>query len=202
MGMSTANAKDIRNALKAKGWGILQVSVRNDSYSMGSTVRVRVRDAAVPLAEVIEIAERYQNVRRDESGDILSGGNSFVDVEYDRTALAEHAAVALEQLRAGRDTFGPFHVDPKGSVPGCASIWYMRDGTGSHLRNCMGELASETTAETLVELLARHGKLDLLAPPSLDARVVQLAGMWQRRYPCPQDCPELAALWNAIESGK
>lgn len=82
-------AQGIRDGLKARGWGPRAVSVVVDSYSMGSTIRVTVKSADVPLSVVREIARGAESVRRDEAtGEILSGGNRFVDVAYAREALA------------------------------------------------------------------------------------------------------------------
>lgn len=85
----TAAAERIRAAFKANGWSQRKVSVRVDSYSMGCTIRVLVKDVSVPLSMVKAIAETASVVRYcDASGEILSGGNRFVDVAYTREALA------------------------------------------------------------------------------------------------------------------
>ena len=80
-------AKRIRDALKAKGWGRRHVSVRAKSYSMGSSISVTILDVSVPRAEVETVANGEEHVDRDEQGEILSGGNRFVFVDYDRAAL-------------------------------------------------------------------------------------------------------------------
>jgi hypothetical protein len=65
------------------------VSVVTDSYSMGSTVRVRIKDAGVSKSIVEGVARRHERVRRCAvTGDILGGGNTFVDVEYTPEAMA------------------------------------------------------------------------------------------------------------------
>ena len=87
--MSATDSKTIRKNLKAKGITSRQVSVRNSSYSMGSSVYVTIKDPTVPFDLVEEIAMAEQRVRRCEiTHDILSGGNMFVQVSYSREAEA------------------------------------------------------------------------------------------------------------------
>ena len=78
---SRAAAHHIRKTLRAvHGWTSHDVSVRVERYSMGSTIHVVGRRADIPLHVLEEIATPYEVVRRDACGDILSGGNRFVDV--------------------------------------------------------------------------------------------------------------------------
>lgn len=86
-------AKQIRGALKSE-LGLTQrdVSVRAQSYSMGSSIKVRLRSNKATLAQVEAIANKHQDVHYDEaSGEILSGGNRFVSVEYDSYFLDAEA---------------------------------------------------------------------------------------------------------------
>lgn len=83
-------AATIRKDLKALGWSGRQVSVR---VCRGSSIYVTVKDPTVSLHKVEKIAMPYQSVRRCEySGEILSGGNTFITVEYDRNLVREKAA--------------------------------------------------------------------------------------------------------------
>lgn len=93
MSLSTVEAaKEIRESLKAAGIKRSQVSVRSHLYSLGSTIRVKVKDPNLDLLVVQKVAAGYRRVHRDErTGDILSGGNRFVDVVYDRDALVERS---------------------------------------------------------------------------------------------------------------
>ena len=50
---------------------------------MGSTWNIYVKSHFVSLDAVNEIAKEFSDVRRDDYGDILSGGNRFVHVTYD-----------------------------------------------------------------------------------------------------------------------
>jgi len=72
-------AKEIRNELKKQGWNVRQVSVRRSKCS----IDVTIKDAKVPLSVVESIAKKHEVINRCEySGDILSGANTFVRVDY------------------------------------------------------------------------------------------------------------------------
>lgn len=89
----------LRADLKSTGFNARKVTVRRDN----STLRVTIRDASVSLSTVRQIAERYTRVRRDErSGEILCGGNTFVDVAY-LPVLMERVAAQIVALLAPAD---------------------------------------------------------------------------------------------------
>ncbi len=101
--MSTKErAAAIRKALKAEGWNARQVSVRTDYYSMGSSIYATIRDASVDTARVTEIAEALgERIDRDQWGEILGGGNTFVHVDHSSDVRAE-----LRSRYFGRGTGG------------------------------------------------------------------------------------------------
>lgn len=112
--LSTPEASaEIRKALKSTGIKARDVSVRSDCYSMGSTIRIIVKSANVSIAKVEEIATRFARVARDESsGEILSGGNRFVDVEYaDDLVDARAQMIEVSLHDDGRvSIFGGWHA--------------------------------------------------------------------------------------------
>ncbi len=79
------SAAKVREALRKElGLTSRDVSVRCDNFSMGSAVRVRIKRIGIDFAKVREIAQREENIRRCEySGEILSGGNRYVSVDFD-----------------------------------------------------------------------------------------------------------------------
>jgi hypothetical protein len=87
---STAeHAQDLRAAFKSKGWNARKVSVRVEYYSCGSSIHVTIRDLSIPLADVEAIASSAESISRcSTTGEILSGGNTFVHVKYDSRAAA------------------------------------------------------------------------------------------------------------------
>jgi len=95
--LTTENA--LRADLRSAGFNARKVTVRRDN----STLRVTIRDASVSLSTVRQIAERYTRVQRDErSGEILCGGNTFVDAAY-LPALVEPVATQIVALLAPAD---------------------------------------------------------------------------------------------------
>src|SRR5512140_564232 len=91
---NTTPEQTLRAALKSAGFNARKVTVRRDH----STLRVTIRDASVPRSIVKAIADQFSVVRRDErSGEILCGGNTFVDVEY-LPALVEPVAATIVAL--------------------------------------------------------------------------------------------------------
>ena len=119
---TTDEAKTIRTALKAKGWSSRKVSVRANYFSMGSEIIVTIKDASVPMSVVKEIAKAAEKIDRCEiTGEILGGGNLYVDVNYTRKALAAVAAPFVSKIRA---TFAAIPSNDASScldvAPGCS----------------------------------------------------------------------------------
>ena len=155
MGMSSDVAKQVRAALKARGLGPRQVSVRNDSYSMGSTVRVRIKVWAVALREVEATARPFERVTRDEStGEILCGGNTHIDVAYESEAIAEVAPIISRALAAGAHTFGTVELTDSDTHAGEADAYDAgADGKWIAL------LARDRSGPYLTRILAARGEL-------------------------------------------
>lgn len=110
----TDTATRLRSAFKSAGFNARAISVA----SPHGNIRVTVRTALAPLAWVRAVAMQVQHVRHCEaSGEILSGGNTFVDVEHHETVRAmlvnrylEAVRVALAELQAlgeGTNTLVP-----------------------------------------------------------------------------------------------
>lgn len=102
--MSAEKAKLVRKALKDElGLNARQVSVRSPHWG---SIYVTIKTADASFAKVEEIAKRVEHVRRCEySGDILCGGNTFVNVEFDDAVVekaAENPAItkAVEEAKA------------------------------------------------------------------------------------------------------
>jgi hypothetical protein len=82
MHMATTNttpAQTLRAALKAAGFNARRVTVRQNH----STLYVTIRDAWASLTKVKAIADQFRVVQHcHATGEILGGGNTFVDVRY------------------------------------------------------------------------------------------------------------------------
>jgi hypothetical protein len=154
--MTTKTAKSIRTALKTLGYGPRDVSVRNRSYSMGSTVDVRIINWGVPFQTVSEIAARHEVVHRDESGEILSGGNSFVDVDYAAGALDALIPMIRNMIAEGRTVFGSLRLSADERDADCLHAWDV-DG-GRHV----AQFSRQHGAGRFARLLATRGELTCL----------------------------------------
>lgn len=133
---ATEAARQIREGLKAAGIPARAVSVRSESYSMGSSVYVRIKDTtAACFATVEAIATAHERVRRDGYGEILGGGNMYVSVDVDHDAIveshAEHVDGATWRYLGHqiRQTDRGFEIDSTAPVfgrPHCALTAAMR----------------------------------------------------------------------------
>jgi hypothetical protein len=93
--MSKEVAAAIRKELKALGYNARKVSVRTSPCTYSTSVDVTIKSLGVDIEAVKEVANAYRSVRRCEySGDILMGGNTYVDVEYSRDLDSEFEALA------------------------------------------------------------------------------------------------------------
>lgn len=69
----------IRQALKEHGYSNRKVGVLYDGYAIWLTIK----DLAIDIKEIEQLAKGYESYERDEfTGEILSGGNTFVFVNY------------------------------------------------------------------------------------------------------------------------
>lgn len=97
--MSKQKAAEIRNQLKTLGYTSRDVSVRSDHSSLDITIR----RSGLNVKAIRDIAESFENIRRCEaSGEILSGGNTYVFIRFSDDV---HNVVAA-QVRAAADAAG------------------------------------------------------------------------------------------------
>jgi hypothetical protein len=147
--MSNA-ATQIRKDLKAAGFASRSISVKT---SKTGSVRVEIKDASIPAEKVKEIAYRQQKIDRCETtGEILSGGNTFVFVGYARGALKVAGEELTVELQKGRRHFGNLEVDGVGQ----ACVW------GVWIRGEVGRFVQQISpndGEALAKILAERGEL-------------------------------------------
>lgn len=95
-GTRITTADKIRADLKAQGYSSRKISVREPHHG---DVTVTIRDAGVKLADIKAIADVYRHVRYCEaSGEILLGGNTYVEVTYDRDVIRPYAELVAGLL--------------------------------------------------------------------------------------------------------
>ena len=106
---------EARAALKALGYNVRQVSIRQAH----STLRFTVRDATINLAAVYAIAQNAEQISRcSVSGEILCGGNTFTDV-----CLADDVAAILRTpLQAALAAAGESEHYDLSAVPGLVGV--------------------------------------------------------------------------------
>jgi hypothetical protein len=162
---TTERAAMIRAELKKKhAWTGKDVSVKADHFSMGSAIRIQIKKAGIPIAAVREIALEHESISRDASGEILSGGNRYIDIGYSSEAREAMAAAHLPAVEAAAAKLQAepgylFPVEGTGFLLGAGrhgltygfSLW-LGGESGSHL----AEVGSVKEAATLVGMGGRR----------------------------------------------
>lgn len=88
--------QQISAALKSAGYNSKEVTIRSARSGFNSCFTLTIRDAAVNGETVKAIAENLEEVRHCEaSGEILSGANSFIRVEYTPEVKEQMSAAYL-----------------------------------------------------------------------------------------------------------
>jgi len=163
--MSKEKAAEIRKILKTKGWSSRKVSVRSEPCTLSNSLRIEIKDALVPLNEVEAVAKKYQHVDRCEfSGEILCGGNTYVNVSYqsypesvldpyaDRIVARVEAAMAkVENDHTIYPVVGEYGVC--GDLVGGYDVW-KKNGL-----LCKCGARAECVAHCIVADLASQGRL-------------------------------------------
>lgn len=86
--------QSIRAEIKEAGYTSRQVSVKNG-------ILITVREASVNVDAIEKIAKKYESISRCEaSGEILSGGNTYVNVSIDDEVKKEWAAPYADKIMA------------------------------------------------------------------------------------------------------
>lgn len=163
-GSTTDYAAEIRAALKRAGYSGRDVSIKSDYYSMGSAIRIQIKNPRVPSKLVKALAEPAEDIRRDHFGDILSGGNRYVTISFSHEAeqalaapYVEAVKAALAQLTLGNDR----SLIPVEGVPGalvgldngCVPALWGKDG---HIAACG---SAEWMAFLIGEKILNHGEV-------------------------------------------
>lgn len=79
--------KWLREEFKKIGYNSRKISVKVDSYSMGSSIDVTIKSPDVKMTDDCKIQEIINNVEKihrcSASGEILSGGNTYTNLNVD-----------------------------------------------------------------------------------------------------------------------
>jgi len=133
---TTDRAAALRAELKKLGISSRQVSIRTDYYSGGSAIHVMIKDPSISLAKVESLATVHESIHRDMFGEILSGCNRYVSVDYSTAASDAIRNAYLPAVKTAIDTLGtsesslipvadtPFSV---GRNNGSVTVWRTDD---------------------------------------------------------------------------
>lgn len=125
MSINSERSKAIRERIKSKlGYSSRQVSIRSSDCGYSDCTRITVKDLSCDIDAVEKIAKSFESIRYDEySGEILSGANTYITVEYDWEVLHKAEEAELENaekaILAAEDFESPnrnqtFYTDKKG----------------------------------------------------------------------------------------
>lgn len=131
---TTDTAKQIRSDLKSQlGLNSRQVSVKK---TPGGAVRVKILVPTVSIDAVKKIACRYERVSHCEAtGEILSGGNTFVFVLYAEEVI-KHVAAVVRAMYEGAGSFRGISMYRSGTGDDDLD-WFSAHGPGVSVR-CWG----------------------------------------------------------------
>jgi len=118
-------AKLIRKELKEElGLTSRQVSVRTS----GSAIRCEIKDLNVSKREVEEVANKQEHYRKDfATGEILLGGNTFINVVYNWNIVKEESQKYKELIEKKVNGTDSNHIKLAESKDGKAEAIYNRD---------------------------------------------------------------------------
>lgn len=139
--MSKEIAQKIREELKSIGYTSRMVSVTCSSALYDTAINVHIKDfTTVKINKVNEISKKYDKVDYDErSGEILSGGNTYVFVDYDYSAVRSEVE---KNLDVGRDIYNTVKSATEGvtllDVGKYTVTYYPSDRTASILKRPEG----------------------------------------------------------------
>lgn len=82
-------AQELRSNLKKEGYPAKMVSVRMRYIGYDTAIDVTIKDIAVNFDKVQKMAEKYEYISHDQFGEILAGGNTYVNVKLDYDMIEE-----------------------------------------------------------------------------------------------------------------
>lgn len=130
MGTTTEAAAEVRALFKKQGWSPRQIGVRADYFSLGSALRITLKDGSIPIHKVKEIAQGKEHIRRCEfSGEILGGGNRYVDIHMTDAAEEVKRRRYIEAVERAIVVLGP---EPGNSLQPIIKGYYVGHGVNGY----------------------------------------------------------------------
>lgn len=122
---ATEKAAKIRATYKRLGWTSRDVSVRARTFSMGEDVRVEIKSPRVDYLQAKKIAEGEEEIARDQFGEILSGGNTYVNVSLSREVGLHIVHKYLDILNKAAEKLDPKDPNMLALIEGLPGKWWL-----------------------------------------------------------------------------
>lgn len=139
-----AGAKEVKNFLKENG-----IDTKNIRVNSSSSINVKLLDPKLDYDKIEQLLkEKFESYQRDEgSGEILSGGNTFVFIEYDYDLVKE----TENQLKG---SIRPF-------LEKCSGHWSINSLVSHYLEQNQLEINPRLAKRALKEVLFLYLKENL-----------------------------------------
>jgi len=76
-------SSSVKKELKEKGFNTKSISVRGRNVGYSDALDITIKDPSIDIDEVRKLVNKHESYERDASGDILQGGNRYVNVKYE-----------------------------------------------------------------------------------------------------------------------
>lgn len=111
--------EELKAKMKAAGFNSKKVSVSVKVVGYSDSIRMTIKDSSVDEKKVREIGESFRHIDRCESsGEILSGGNTYLHIGYSDSARDEiytkyqnDIQKAIEKLKDTKEGYGVTLLD-------------------------------------------------------------------------------------------
>ena len=88
----------IRAEIKKLGYNSKQVSVRSRICGYSDETRIEVKDLSCDIKAIEKACMKFESIDYDQySGEILSGGNTYIFVQYDHAAISKATEANIEK---------------------------------------------------------------------------------------------------------
>ena len=88
----------IRAEIKKLGYNSRQVSVKSRNCGYSDETRIEVKDLSCDIKAIEKACTKFESIDYDKySGEILSGGNTYIFVQYDYNAINKATEANIEK---------------------------------------------------------------------------------------------------------
>lgn len=84
------NSKELKQYFKENGIETKNISIRHSYFGYSDGFDVTIKDISISRKKVEHLLKKYESIDRDErTGEILAGGNTYIQVSYDYDSIQE-----------------------------------------------------------------------------------------------------------------